>query len=329
MHFVVVANRAARAVIVAAACLLTLVAGGVAAADYPTRPVSIVVPFPAGSMTDVFTRLLSEGLQNEFGHNFVVEPKPGGGMAVAAGFVARAPKDGYTLLLAPAASVTLNELVNPNLPYRGADLAPIALLAVVPQVLTVRGSLPVRSLAELSAYAKARPGIVTLGNGGVNTLTEIAAKLLAEDLSASFNHIPYNGSAGVRAAMLANQIDAGMDVIGGLPQYAREGKLVPLALLARQRHPALPEVKTLLELGHPRLDREGWYGLMAPVGTPREIIDLLNAAVARVLKNPNLVERITTLGLQERYGSAEELADVISRDMKAWRAFLAANPVTK
>jgi tripartite-type tricarboxylate transporter receptor subunit TctC len=104
---------------------------------------------------------------------------------------------------------------------------------------------------------------------------------------------------------------------------------VPLALLARQRHPALPEVKTLLELGHPRLDREGWYGLMAPVGTPREIIDLLNAAVARVLKNPNLVERITTLGLQERYGSAEELADVISRDMKAWRAFLAANPITK
>jgi tripartite-type tricarboxylate transporter receptor subunit TctC len=315
--------------LLAAVTWCALFAASAAAADYPTRPVSIVQPFPAGSMTDVFTRLLAEGLRNELGRNFVVEPKPGGGMAVAAGFVARAPKDGYTLLLAPAASVTLNELVNPNLPYRGTDLAPIALLAVVPQVLTVRGALPVRSLSELSAYAKARPGSVTLGNGGVNTLTEIAAKLLAEDLGVSFNHIPYSGSAGARAAMLANQIDAGMDVIGGLPEYAREGKLVPLAILARKRHPVFPEVKTLLELGHPRLDREGWYGLMAPAGTPREVIELLNAAAARVMKNPALVERITTLGLQERYGPADEFADVISRDMKAWRSFLAANPIAK
>jgi tripartite-type tricarboxylate transporter receptor subunit TctC len=314
----------------AAACALALVAGGAGAADYPTRPVIIVQPFPAGSVTDVFTRLLADGLRREFGGRaFVVEPKPGGGMAVAAGFAARAPKDGYTLLLAPAASVTLNELVNPNLPYRSADLAPIALLAVVPQVLTVRGALPIRSLEELSAYAKARPGTTTLGNGGVNTLTEIAAKLFAEDVGASFNHIPYNGSSAVRAAMLANQIDAGMDVIGGLPEFARDGKLIPIALLARKRHPALPEVKTFLELGFQRMDKEGWYGLMAPVGTPREVIDLLNAACARVLKSASVVERITSLGLQERYGPTEEFADVIAKDMKAWQSFLAANPIAK
>jgi tripartite-type tricarboxylate transporter receptor subunit TctC len=319
-----------RRLLAAIAWSLALVAGSGGASDYPARPVSLVQPFPAGSVTDVFTRLLADGLRREFGGRaFVVEPKPGGGMAVGAGFVARAPKDGYTLFIAPAASVTLNELVNPGLPYRGAELAPIALLAVVPQVLTVRGALPVRSLQELSAYAKARPGAVTLGNGGVNTLTEIAAKLLGEDLGVSFNHIPYNGSSGVRAAMLANQIDAGMDVIGGLPEIARDGKLVPIAILARKRHPVLPEVKTLLELGHPRMDKEGWFGLMAPAGTPREVIDALNAACARVLKQPAVVERINALGLQERYGPTEEFADVIGRDMKAWQAFLAANPVAK
>ncbi len=321
---------AARAITIAAAiCFLVMMGGPAAAADYPSRPVTIVVPFPAGSVTDVFTRLLAEGLRSELGRTFVVEPKPGGGMAVAAGYVARSAKDGYTLLLAPAASVTLNELVNPDLPYRGSDLAPIALLAVVPQVLTVRGALPVRSLAELAAYAKARPGTVTLGNGGANTLTQIIAKLLEEDLGVTFNHVPYNGSAGVRAAMLANQIDAGMDVIVALSDFAREGKLYPIALLARQRHPVLPDVKTFVELGYPRMDREGWYGLMAPAGTPREIIDLLNAAVARVLKAPHLIERTTRLGLQERYGSVAEFADVISQDMKSWRAFMAANPIAK
>ncbi len=306
-----------------------MLGGQAAAADYPTRTVSIVVPFVAGSATDVFARILADGLRNELNASFIVEAKPGGGMAIGAGYVARAENDGHTLLLAPAASVTLNEIINPALPYRGADFAPIALLAVVPQVLTVRGVLPVRTVQELGAYAKARPGEVTLGNGGVNTLTQIMAKILEHDLGVTFNHIPFNGSTAARAAMLANQIDAAMDVISGLPDFEREGKLYPLGVLAHRRHPALPNTKTFVELGFKRMDREGWFGLMAPKGTSPAIVAQLDKAVRRVLTDPTVVQRITAMGLQDRYSSTAEFVNVLNQDSKAWQAYVAENPIAK
>jgi tripartite-type tricarboxylate transporter receptor subunit TctC len=309
--------------------LLALAGGHATAADYPNRPVTIVLPFVAGSTTDVFTRMLAEGLRNRFNVPFIVLAKPGGGMAIGASYVARAENDGYTLFLAPAASVTLNEVVNPALQYRGADFEPIALLAVVPQVLTVRGALPVRTVKELAAHAKARPGEVTVGNGGANTLTQIMAKILEQDLGVKFNHIPFNGSTAARAAMLGNQIDAAMDLITGLPDLEREGKVYPLAVLAHRRHPALPNANTFIELGFKRMDKEGWFGLMAPKGTPPEIVAKLNEAAKNILSDPQFVQRMTAIGLQDRYSSVAEFKQVLDQDLKTWRAFIAENPVAK
>ena len=309
--------------------VLAIVGGRAIAADYPSRPVSLIVPFAAGSATDVFARILAEGLSKELDAPFLVEAKPGGGMAIGAGYVARSESNGYTLLLAPAASVTLNEVINPALPYRSADFAPIGLLAVVPQVLTVRGDLPIHSVKELGDYAKARPGEVTLGNGGANTLTQIMAKILAQDLGVTFNHIPYNGSTAARASMLASQIDATMDIIAGLPALESAGKLRALAVLASRRHPAMPNVKTFTELGFRRMNREGWFGLMAPKGTPPDVLARLNAATQRVLGDPQVVQRVIAMGLLTRYSSTAEFAHVLDEDLKAWRAFIALNPVTK
>jgi tripartite-type tricarboxylate transporter receptor subunit TctC len=309
--------------------VLVMIGGRAIAADYPNRPVSIIVPFVAGSATDVFTRILADGLRKELNAPFVVETKPGGGMVIGAGFVARSENDGYTLLLAPAASVTLNEVINPALPYRGADFAPIGLLAVVPQVLTVRGDLPIHGVKELGDYAMARPGEVTLGNGGANTLTQIMAKILEQDLGVKFNHIPFNGSTAARSSMLANQIDAAMDIIAGLPALESAGKLRALAVLASRRHPAMPDVKTFTELGFQRMDREGWIGLRAPKGTPGDVVVRLNAATQRVLGDPQVVQRVIAMGLQARYSSAAEFAEVLEKDLNAWKTFIASNPVAK
>jgi tripartite-type tricarboxylate transporter receptor subunit TctC len=309
--------------------LLAVGSGRAMAADYPSRPVTIVVPFVAGSATDVFARILAEGLRKELNAPFVVEARPGGGMAIGANYVARSANDGYTLFLAPAASVTLNEVVNPALPYRGSDFAPIGLLAVVPQVLTVRGDLPVHTVKELAEYAKARPGEVTLGNGGANTLTQIMAKILEQDLGVKFNHIPFNGSTAARTSMLAKQIDAAMDIIAGLPALQEAGKLRALAVLASREHPALPGVKTFTELGFQHMDREGWFGLMAPKGTPPDVIARLNAATKIVLTDPQVVKRVIAMGLLDHYSSTAEFAEVLDKDVKAWRAFVAANPVAK
>jgi tripartite-type tricarboxylate transporter receptor subunit TctC len=327
---VVSARRLARSIAKLAPMIVLVMLGGRAtAADYPSRPVSLIVPFVAGSATDVFARILAEGLSKELNTPFVVEAKPGGGMAIGAGYVARAENNGYTLLLAPAASVTLNEVINPALPYRGSDFAPIGLLAVVPQVLTVRGDLTIHTVKELGDYAKARPGEVTLGNGGANTLTQIMAKILEQDLGVTFNHIPYNGSTAARASMLANQIDAAMDIIAGLPALQDAGKLRALAVLANRRHPALPDVKTFTELGFQRMNREGWFGLMAPKGTPPDVLARVNAAAQRVLSDPQVVQRVIAMGLQIRYSTAAEFTDVLDEDLKAWKAFVALNPAAK
>jgi tripartite-type tricarboxylate transporter receptor subunit TctC len=309
--------------------LVTAAACVVIAAEYPSRPVTIVQPFVAGSATDVFTRILAEGLSKELKGSLIVLAKPGGGMAIGANYVANSRNDGYTLFVAPAASVTLNEVINPNLPYRSADFAPVGLLAEVPQVLTVRGDLPIRSVRDLGDYAKARPGQVTLGNGGANTLTEIMAKVLEQDLGVKFNHIPFNGSTAARSAMLGGQIDATMDIIAGLPALQSAGKLRALALLAGREHPALPGVKTFTALGFQRMDREGWFGLLAPKDTAVDIIARLNAATQRVLNDPDVVRRVIAMGLQVRYSSPAELAEVIDKDVKVWRQFTAANPVAK
>ncbi len=330
MNEVVSAGHFARSLGKLATMIVAALLGGRAiAADYPNRPVSLIVPFVAGSATDVFARILADGLSKELNTPFVVEAKPGGGMAIGAGYVARAENNGYTLLLAPAASVTLNEVINPALPYRSSDFAPIGLLAVVPQVLTVRGDLPIHTVKELGNYAKTRPGEVTLGNGGANTLTQIMAKILEQDLGATFNHIPYNGSTAARASMLANQIDAAMDIIAGLPALETAGKLRALAVLASRRHPAMPEVKTFTELGFQRMNREGWFGLMAPKGTPPDVVAQLNAATQRVLGDPQVVQRVVAMGLLTRTSSAAELADVLDEDLKAWKAFVALNPIAK
>lgn len=309
--------------------LLSLSTTNLSAANYPTRPITLVVPFGAGGTTDVFARMLADGLKAQLKTPVVIENRPGGGMAIGAGSVARAEKDGYTLLLAPAASVTLNEVVNPGLSYRGSDLAPIALLAVVPQVLTVRGDIPPRTVKALGDYAKARPGEVTVGNGGANTLTQIMAKVLEQDLDVKFNHIPFNGSSAARASMLANQIDAAMDVVTGLTDLERAGKAYPLGILAHRRHPTLPDVKTFVELGFSRMNKEGWFGLMAPKGTPQDIVEQLHAAAAHIMRDPDVVQRITAIGLQDRYGSTEEFTRVLKDDLAAWNEFVAQNPIPK
>lgn len=306
------------ALAIAAACLWAA-PSVVFAQAWPSRPVTVIMPFAAGGGTDLLARALSADLSERLGQQFVVENRTGAGGNVGAGAVAKAAPDGYTILFGTPGPLANNKLMYKNLPFDPEQaFAPIVLIAKSPLIIVAKSSLPVKDIRELAAYAKANPGKLNVGVPGNGTLGHITALLLQKELGISMTSVPYRGTALVVNDLLAEQVDLAADFMPSYVPLAREGKIRALAVTTTERSSDLPDVKTVQEGGFKGFEATAWYALAAPTGTPQEIIDKINAATNAFLKSPKGKEVLAKLSMQAVGGTPADLKGFIASELQKW-----------
>src|SRR4030081_3908682 len=272
------------------------------AQTYPNHALKIVVPYPAGGPTDVLARLVGEKVLSIFGQSVIVESRPGGaGGTVGAKAVASADPDGYTLLISQVGALTISPSIYKSVDYElSKAFAPVALVAVSPQLLCVSPTLPVKSVAELLAYAKANPGKVIFGSAGVGSQPHVLGELLKLVGGVNMTHIPYRGSAPAITDLLAGQIQMMFDTPVVMLPHIEAGKMRALAITAPARSPQLPDVPTMNESGLPRLEATLWSAMLAPAGTPAGVVARLNATFNEGMNSPDMRASLAKLGAEPR-----------------------------
>jgi tripartite-type tricarboxylate transporter receptor subunit TctC len=266
---------------------------------YPAKPITIVVPFSAGGGVDVTARLLAEKLRTSLGQNVIVDNKAGGCGMIGATAVARAPADGYTLLMASAGETAINPHVyKSRMQYApDKDFAPITLVVKVPNAVVVNPKLPVKSIAELLAYAKANPGKVTYGSSGIGNPQHLAGELLEQLSGVPLTHVPYRGASNQLVDTAGGQIDMTFVSLGGARPFIKDGRVRAIAITSPTRSSLAPDLPAVAETkGLEKYTLENWFGLFAPAATPPAVVQKLNAAVQQALKDPDLVKRLQELG---------------------------------
>ena len=299
--------------------LLGAACGFVHAQDaYPSKPIRLILPFPPGGGTDILGRLVAERLVARLGQPVVIDNRGGAGGNLGAEAAAHSAPDGYTLLLA-ATTLAISPSLYKKLAYDPVkDLAPIGLVATVPNVMITHPSVPAKTLQEFIALAKSRPGELNFGSGGNGTSNHLGGELFNMVAGVKLVHIPYKGVNLAMNDALAGNIQL---VVIGIPAAApqiKSGKLRALAVIAPQRSAALPDVPTVAEAGLPNFDVTTWYGLLAPAATPRPIIARLNAELVRVMQAPDLKERLAGMGIDPLTSSPEEFATYIGQEIAKW-----------
>jgi tripartite-type tricarboxylate transporter receptor subunit TctC len=302
---------------IAVALALTAPIAAVAQTDYPNRTVRIVIGFGAGAVADTPARLLAQKFSQHFGQQFVVENKPGAGSNIAAEFVARAPKDGYTLMMATAAQ-TINATISPNLTFDfQKDFAPIAMVASVPNLLVVHPSLGVDNLKDLIALAKQKPGELVYGSSGVGTSTHLAGELINMRAGVKLTHVPYPGSGQSLTDVLTGRIPMLFVPAAAAMQHVEKGALKAIAVTQLKRASVAPNVPTMDEAGLPGFDIGLWFALVAPVGTPKEAIEKIAKAANDAMQAPDVVAAMRAAGIEVVTGSTpDELARYIDSEIK-------------
>jgi tripartite-type tricarboxylate transporter receptor subunit TctC len=303
-----------------AIALAATMAAAAWAQPYPTKPIRIVVPFPAGGTTDVLARAAAQRLTETLGQPAVVDNRPGAGGNIGAELVAKAAPDGYTLLMGTVGTHAINPSLYPKMPYDHVrDFAPVILVAGVPNVLVVNPALPVKSVQELIAYAKANPGRVNFASSGNGTSIHLSGELFKTMAGVQITHIPYKGSAPALMDLIGGQVQIMFDNLpSALPQI-KAGKLKALAVTSRERAPALPDVPTMAESGLPGFEASSWFGLLAPAGTPQPIILKLNADVAKWVASPEAKEKLLAQGANAAGGTPEDFARHIAAETAKWQ----------
>ncbi len=310
-------RTAAVAVGIAAQCLSL---GAAFAQDYPTKPVRLVVPYLAGGAADIFGRTIGQKLTESLNQNFFVENRPGANGGIGAEFVARGAPDGYTLLVTASGPIVVNPVLYTRVAYDPIkDFAPVAQGTVYQYVLVTLASSPVRTIDELVIAARAKPGTLSYGSTGIGGGNHLAGELLALATSAKLTHVPYKGSAAALADLLSGQLSFMFDtVITSVPQI-HAGKLRALAVSSTKRAAALPDVPTMEEAGIRGFDISQWQGVLAPSGTPKAIVNRLNAEIAKALRAPDVYERLVTQGGNEIVtGPPEAFAALIRSDLQKY-----------
>jgi tripartite-type tricarboxylate transporter receptor subunit TctC len=309
-------RRSEKARAAVAALLLSL--AGAAWSQYPAHPVRFIVPSAAGGGTDIIARAVSLKLSEALGQQFVVDNRPGAGQMIGIELAAKAPPDGHTILMA-ASTLAINSVMYKKVPYDPLrDFAPITQAASLANVLVVHPSLPVKSLAELIAYAKARPGELNFASAGIGTSPQMSIELLKSMAGIDMVHIPYKGTAPGVVDLLAGQVKVmAPNVLTALP-HIKSGKLRALAVTSGKRSQALPEVPTVAEAGLPGYDSTQWYGVLAPAGTPREIVARLHAEIVRALRDPEVGKRLEADGAEAVGSSPEEFSAFIRSETEKW-----------
>jgi tripartite-type tricarboxylate transporter receptor subunit TctC len=290
-------------------------AGPVAAQSWPAKPVRLVVPYPAGGPVDSVGRLVAQPLGAALGQNVIVENRSGAGGSVGAEVVARAAPDGYTLLLGNTGPMTVNPVLRKGLGYDPRkDFAPVTWLVSAQMVLVVHPSLPVRSLKELVALARSRPGELNYASAGVGNLTHLGMELLQSVAGVRLHHVPYKGAAPAFAELLAGEVAVLMGNVAGAIPHIRAGRVRPIAVSSARRSPVLPEVPPVAEL-YPGFDLVTWMGVFAPAGTPEAVRELLHGSLVQVLGRAELRERLAGLGTEVVAADGRELAALVSREL--------------
>lgn len=299
---------------------LLVCAASAHAQGYPTHPPRLIVPFPAGGSTDFIGRSLAKKLGEGLGQQLLVENRAGAGGTIGLAALARSPADGYSLGLGTVSTLGMAPVVRANPPYDSlAAFAPVSLVASAPFIVVVNASVPAKSLGELIALARANPGRYNFGSIGDGTLQHFAGESFKSIARVEIVHVPYKGAAPVLVDLLAGQVQIGFDIIASFQaQNIQSGRLRALAVLGPARIAQLPSVPTAEEAGLPGLHVTAWFGLIAPKGTPAEIVTRLNAEVRKAVASAELREAIATQGLEAMADSPQEFAGFIEREMARW-----------
>jgi tripartite-type tricarboxylate transporter receptor subunit TctC len=306
---------ASRAIAIGALALLTL---PIQAQTYPTKPIRIVVPFAAGGPADVYARVLGRNMQETLGQPFVIENRPGGGSVVGTDVVAKAPADGYTLLLM-SNTHTVNESLLPKKPFQlMRDFVPIAPINYSDLVLVIHPSVGIDSVKRLLAMAKARPGVLNYASSGPGTPYHMAGELFKSMAKVDIVHVPYKGSSGARTDVLGGQVEMMFDAITTMAPNVQAGRVRALATTGRTRSSVLPNVPTVSEAGVPGYEAVIWLGIMAPTGTPKPVVDRLNAEVRKVLARADIKDAWKKQGAETMDMSPEKFGEFLRGDIEKW-----------
>jgi tripartite-type tricarboxylate transporter receptor subunit TctC len=296
----------------------SIVAPAACAQGYPSKPVRIIVPFPPGAFNDQLARVLSQKLHERWGQPVVVDNRPGGATVIGTELAAKAPPDGYTLLVVSFA-FAVNPSLQTHLPYDTLkDFTPVVLAATTPNVLVVNPSVPARSVKQLLALAKSKPGSLNYATAGNGTSNHLCMELFKSMTGADFVHIPYKGSVPAVTDLLGGQVGVMFDNAPNVLQQVKAGKLRALAVSTSQRSPILPELPTVAEAGVPGFDVEVWFGIVAPAETPKEVVAQLNAEINRALRLPDVMASFRNQGVEVAGGTPERFSTHLRSQIGKW-----------
>jgi tripartite-type tricarboxylate transporter receptor subunit TctC len=303
-----------------------LLAGAPAfAQSYPTKTVRMIIPYPPGGGTDTMGRLLSQKLTELLGQQVVVDNRPGGGANIGTELAAKSPPDGYTLLLGTitnAIGASLYSKLNYDLVR---DFAPVTLVATTPHILVVHLSVPVKTVKEFIAFTRPRPGQLAYSSSGSGTPSHLGAELFTHMTGAKMTHVPYKGGGPSVIALLSGEVSLAFATMPSVLQQVKSGKLRGLAVTTAKRSPSMPELPTIIEAGVPGYDVGSWYGVMVPTGTPREIIARLHTESHKLLKLPDVMQRMDATGFEALISTAEEFGVFVKNEVEKWAKVVKAS----
>jgi tripartite-type tricarboxylate transporter receptor subunit TctC len=296
----------------------------VSAQQYPSKPIRIVVPFAPGGGTDILTRVMLPRLTEAVKQQIIVDNRPGAGSQIGTDVVAKAPPDGYSLLMVDTAFMT-NPSLYSKLPYDSVkDFTPVSLTATAPVIMIVHPSVPVRTVKELVALARAQPGALNFASGGPGSSTHLGVELLKYVAKIDLVHIPYKGTGPAVADVLGGQVTMMFAGISSVKQHVEAGRLRAIAVTGAQRSPAMPDVPTFVEAGLRQVDASSYWGALAPARTPGEIVQRVSTTIAQVLKMPDVREKLVELGFDPIGGTPAEFAALLASEMDKWAKVIKA-----
>ena len=304
------------------------VTAGAAPAQFPDKQVKIIVPYPPAGTTDILARLIGSRLTERLKQPFIIENRPGAGGAIGSAAVAKSPADGYTLVMATVNSHGINSALFKDLPYDAIkDFAPITIVGSTPNVLAVNPSVPAKNLAELLALARAKPGSLNFGSTSQGGSPHMSGELLKSMAKVDITHIPYKGAGPMLIDLIGGQVQLGFDNLPSSIGHIRSGKIRAIAVTTIKRFPGAPEIPTMAESGQPGYEVSAWFGLLAPAGTPKPVLDALYNNIAAILKQPDVAKQLLDVGAEPGGNTPEAYAKQIAADVEKWKKVVAATGV--
>jgi tripartite-type tricarboxylate transporter receptor subunit TctC len=293
-----------------------------AADSFPAKPISIIVPYAAGGFTDIVARLVAQKMSQQLGQPVIVENKAGASTIIGAEYVARAAPDGYTLLMAVTTTLSSNPFLFKKLPYKSADFLPIALTGLTPFVLSASPTVPANNLKELIALEKSKPGTFNMATLGTGSSTHLVGEMFNQLAGIKLNMIPYKGAGPALSDLMGGHVQLYFDAISTSAPLFRSGKLKGIAIASENRSPVIPDLPTFAESGLAGMQAASWYGLLAPAGTPAEVIDLLNRAVNDALRAPDVHARVEQEGAAAPVLSPQRFGELIEQHTRTWERII-------